>query len=134
LTSSNAVVAARYNPHADAELKLMGQSSSTADLPPALAKAVQHWIGVVEAAPAGTGQAVMRVAAEAVMILQRRLVMTPDLERTFAEARFAADELGISLDRDGIEVSQPRANALAALDGLIMLLREARLRREGKDD
>jgi hypothetical protein len=112
----------------------MGQSLSTADLPSALAKAVQHWIGVVEAAPARTGQAVMRVAAEAVMILQRRPVMTPDLERAIADARFAADELGISLDRDGIEVSQPRAKALAALDGLIMLLREARLRREGKDD
>lgn len=105
----------------------MGQSPSIADLPSALAEAIQPWILVVEAAPAGMGRSVMRVAAEVVMILQRRLMMTPDLERAIADARHAADELGISLDRDGFDVSKRRADALVALDGLIMRLRTAQI-------
>lgn len=110
----------------------MGQSLSIADLPSALAEAVQPWILVVETAPAGMGRSVMRVAADAVMILQRRLVMTPDLERAVSDARLAADELGISLDRDGFDVSRRRPDALAALGALIMQLRTARLNEHAK--
>lgn len=132
LTPSNAVMPAPCSPQADAELKLMGQSLSIADLPSALAEAVQPWILVVETAPAGMGRSVMRVAADAVMILQRRLVMTPDLERAVSDARLAADELGISLDRDGFDVSRRRPDALAALGALIMQLRTARLNEHAK--
>ncbi|MBE7159049.1 MAG: hypothetical protein INR62_11560, partial [Rhodospirillales bacterium] len=69
----------------------MGHLPGTADLPAVLAEVVQPWIDVLEAATAGMGQDVMRVAAEAVMGLQRRAVMTPDLERVIADARLASD-------------------------------------------
>ena len=104
----------------------MGYSPSTADLPAVLAKVVQLWIDVVEAAAVGMGQDVMRVAAEAVIGLQERVVMTPDLERVIADARLASDDLGISLDREGFDPSQSRADALAALNVLITLLRDTR--------
>jgi len=104
----------------------MGQSPSTADLPAVLAEAVQPWIDVVEAASFGMGQDVMRVAAEAVIGLQERVVMTPDLESVIADARLASDELGISLDREGFDPSKSRAGALAALNALILPLHEAR--------
>ncbi|MCJ2101032.1 hypothetical protein [Methylobacterium sp. E-046] len=52
--------------------------------------------------------------------------MTADLERVIADARLASDELGIRLDREGFEVSRSRADALAAFNVLITLLREAR--------
>ena len=103
----------------------MGHSPSTADLPAVLAEVVQPWIDVVKVAPAGMGQDVMRVAAEAVVGLQERVVMTPDLERVIADARLASDELGISLDREGFDPSQSRADAQAALNALVTLLREA---------
>ena len=104
----------------------MGHSPSTAALPAVLAEAAQPWIDVVKVAPAGMGQDVMRVAAEAVVSLQGQVVMTSDLESVIADARLASDELGISLNREGFDPSKPRAGALAALNALILPLHEAR--------
>ena len=101
-------------------------ASSTADLPSVLAEVVQPWIDVVESATVGMGQGVMKVAAEAVMGLQRGLVMKSDLEDIIADARLASDNLGISLDRDGSDLSKLRLEALAALDALVVSLRETR--------
>lgn len=100
--------------------------SSKADLPSALAEVMRPWIDVVESATAGMGQDVMKVAAEAVMSLERRVVTMSDLENIIADARLASDNLGISLDQDGSDPSRPRSEALAALNALILPLREAR--------
>lgn len=96
-------------------------------LPPVVTKAVQPWIDGIEAAMPGMGLDVMRIAADAFTSLQQHVMMTPDLEGVIAQARLASDNLGISLNQDDGDHTKSRAEALAALDAMIDLLRRARL-------
>ncbi len=99
---------------------------SPTGLPPVLAGAVQPWIDGVEAAVLGMGLDVMRIAADAFVILQQHVAITPDLEGVIANARLASDNLGISLNQGDGDHTRSRTEALAALDAMIESLRGAR--------
>ena len=118
--------AASCEPHAELDPNSVAHSTSTADLPSVLTEVMQPWVDVIESAVVGMGQDVMKVAAEAVISLQRRVVMTSDLESIIANARLASDNLGISLDQDDSDPSKLRSEALTALKALILPLHEAR--------
>ena len=95
-------------------------------LPGPIALILRPWGGVLQTALPGMGEDVRATADNASASLWRRVVMLPPLEGALAKALFASELLAAALDREGASTSEARLDALFALDGLIVLLHQAR--------
>lgn len=96
------------------------------ELPAPLALILRPWGGVLETAPAGMGENVRTVAANAAASLWRRVVMMPPIEQGLAKALSASAELAAELNQGDPSPASVRNQALGAFDTLVALLHEAR--------
>ena len=97
----------------------------TSELPPVLAKLLTPWARAIEISGPGLGAHVTATAAYSFSALRRRIVLTPPLERAFADARLATDSLASAVDRRRSVPFWTRAAARSALAELATQLRGA---------
>lgn len=102
----------------------MARSLSTETLPLPLAAAIGPWIAAVKTASRGMGEEVRVTADDAVTSLRARIVMTALLETALIEARIATVVLANNLNRRATLPSKEKAEALTALDALIIRLQD----------
>ena len=94
-------------------------------LPPVLAKLLAPWAWAIEISGPGLGEHVTATAAWSFSTLRRRIVLTPPLERAFADACLATDSLANAVDRRALVPFWTRAAARSALAELAARLRGA---------
>lgn len=103
----------------------LARAVSTDALPVPVATAIRSWIGAVETASPGMAEEVRVTAEDAVTSLRCRIVMTAPLETALDGACFATMVLAKELDRRVMMPCKEKAEALTALDTLIIRLQDA---------
>lgn len=108
------------------------RSAGTSALPAPVATAIRSWIDAVETATPGMAEEVRVTVEDAFESLRGRVVMTTPLRTALDEARIAAVVLAKELERRVMLPSKEKAQALTALDTLIIRLQDAELNEPAK--
>lgn len=94
-------------------------------LPLVLAVLLKPWVDAVDSCCLGMGSHVTAASADSSAAILRRVAAMPLLKQAIEEAHRASDALARDLDRSHTLAIPARADAMAALGRLIVLLEEA---------
>jgi hypothetical protein len=99
---------------------------SASGLPSILATLLSPWLDAIEVSEPGLGDHVMAIAEHSFDTLQRRIEVTPPLERAFVDARAMTDMLASAIDGGRIVPPWVRNGARGALADLVEALQSAK--------